>query len=213
MSNKATMWYIIFYCLFCSIVVPIIFKDNYFTIIITLNFSFVVQIGPRLFVEEKENTTLETILSSPISMKKIFMGKVWFCFSLILAMLYSCFVITNIISLCVGSNNFMEFQVKEVLIFFFLIPVSVLTLSYHATYLSLKSSDSRACALVMIFVTVLYSILPISIFSCVEFEAIVLVIMIAFYLIMNLFIYIILSKRAKEYFNKSIVLTLLSKVM
>lgn len=211
--NKVTLWYIIIYCLFCSIVVPIVFKDMFVAIIIALNFAFVVQIGPNLFVKEKENATLETIISAPVSMKKIFMGKVCYCFTVVLAMLYISYIGAILVNLVIKNNDFMGLQLKQVVIYFLFIPLSLIVESFHATFLSLKSNDSRACALKLIFVTALYSILPISIFSSFKLDPIIVPIMITINLLLNLIIFSILWKRVKIYFNKSIVLTMLSKVV
>ncbi len=212
-SNKVTLGYVILYCLVCGIIVPIIFKENFFPTLITLNFALAVQIGPTLFVREKENATLETILTTPISMKTIFYSKVWFCYSYMSAVFLSSCIGVGVVYLFRGVYILTKLNLIHFILSGCVILMVLFVLAYHVTYTSLIADDGRACAIKLIFITVIYSILPISFFSCLELDKNVLTILFCFILVVCLVAFLGLTRCAKTYFSKSIVFSVLNKVV
>lgn len=209
-SNKVSLSYILIYCFLCGALLPVFFADNYYTLIVVLIFSYSVQISPKLFALEKEENTFETLLSSPIDMKSIYVGKSLYCFSVIMIMFYASYIMTFIISLFVSEFRSL-FQIKECITSVILLPMTVLTLAFHGAYISLKSNDSRACSLTMIFVSILYSIIPITLFAVIPMDNIIFIILVFLYVLLNVFIYIFIWNKVKKYFNKSLVFLLLRR--
>jgi len=155
-SGKSNLVLIGIIIAICGIVSPI-FSPIYFTIFSPLlALMFLAQISPGLFVDEKDNHTLETLVTLPISIKKIIYGKVLYGFLLTLFLFLCSFGLGFVVSMI--AHHSVIFTWKQVIGYILMIPFTFWAFAYQATYMSLKSNDSGACALTLSFVSVIYNI-------------------------------------------------------
>jgi ABC-type transport system involved in cytochrome c biogenesis permease component len=199
-ANKASVMFLFFYCACIGLVLPAFGKDNVIVSIIALSLCFIVQITPGLFVVEKENHSLETLLSSPMPMKKIYRGKALYSFCMITVVLYTSVILSWIMKLF--RTGGLQVGVQEAVVIFLCIPASIYNLCDHAVYLSLKSNDSRACALSSIALSIVYMIMPVAIYTCISFPMRQWFVILAFYMVLNLVNAILLRLVTRKYMDK-----------
>jgi len=140
----------------CGVIAPL-FSSMYFIMFgPMLGLMFIGQTSPELFVNEKGGHTLETLVTTPVNIKKIIYGKVLSCFLISLFLFLVSFGLGVLVSLVVHKAAL--FTWWQALAYVLLAPVAFWVFSYQATYFSLKSNDSGSCALTLSFVSFLYSI-------------------------------------------------------
>ena len=211
-AEKTTLIYMGCIYILCVTVVPLYWQERFFSLVGILSLNFIVQIGPRLFVGEKENDTLETLISTPYEVETIFMGKTLFCFSVLCIMFYLSVGGTAFLSLFCGLNIF-EGTWKEILLIIALIPLAFFIASYHAASISLKTDDSKVCAVKLIGIMILYAVL----INCVLIilttpSLITSVTVILFYIVIMIGVLFILYNRNRKILKKSIVFSCMGRV-
>ncbi|MCL2342612.1 MAG: ABC-2 transporter permease [Firmicutes bacterium] len=140
----------------CGVIAPL-FSAMYFTMFgVMFSLVFIAQISPELFVDEKGNHTLETLVTLPVNIRKIIYGKVLACFLISLGLFLCATGLGMLVSYIAHKTTVFTWQ--QALEYILLMPVTFLLFSYQATYFSLKSNDSSSCALVLTFVAILYSL-------------------------------------------------------
>lgn len=209
-KNKANGIFIIILLIICGIFIPVFYIKGFYSIVLTLVCAFVSQIAPALFAGEKENRTLETLITLPIKIKNIYLGKVIFCFIVCIALMYISFFLGGLISVISGIGIDFVYSFLYIIIYLIFIPISIWNLSYHSVYLSLKANDVRVCALELTFAGIAYAILPIAVLTLAsDAEEYPMEIILLLYLLIELGIFIILRKSVKKYLKKPVILGLL----
>ena len=211
-AEKATLIYMGVIYILCVAIVPLYWPERFLSLVSILSLNFIVQIGPRLFVGEKENDTLETLISTPYRVEKIFTGKTLFCFSILSIMFYLSVGSTALLSLFCGLKIF-EGTWKQILLAITLIPLAFFTASYHAAYTSLKADDSKVCAVKLIGIMILYAVLVNCILTILTTQSLIIsVAVILFYIIIIIGVLFILYNRSRKILKKSIVFSCLGRV-
>lgn len=211
-SNKASAVYIIGYCFICGIFIPYFFNQEFNALIIILIFSVITQISPGVFANEREDKTFETLISMPISMNEIFLSKATYCFITIVTMLYITYLLNYGMSFIVSNPFIKHFKIENMIIYFLMLPISIFNLSYHATYISFRSNDSKACAIKTIYISVPYYVISIALIEVARIAKKGFIVAIISYILINIVIFLILNFKVKKYFDKSKILELLGGI-
>lgn len=202
-SNKATVIFVFLFIIIGGVIMPV-FNNNYMsTSLATFSFLLIVQIAPGLFTEEKENRTLETLLTTPLDMKSIYMGKVLFCTTLICSVLISSAILGNVIGLMINGKS--NFNLFETLITYLLIIIGISNASKQSVYYSLKSNDNRGCSLKVMGAMFIYIILADIICMPMNLSFNNRMILKLIYFIIHGFIYIYNYMIARKYMDKVII--------
>lgn len=158
-SHSSQVIYMLLVCFAVSLGFSITSENPGYMISISIPIISAVQISPKLFVSEKENRTFETLLTLPLTWKEIFKGKTLFCFIIIVFMLYFSNVITALSAVFFRHTNLWEiFNIWNFMAYYLLPIIMIYNLSLKLTLLSLKSNDSKACAIDSLLVAFLYAI-------------------------------------------------------
>ena len=209
-SNKASSLYIFGYCLVCGIFIPYFFTREFDSMSTILILSAIAQISPGVFAKEREDRTFETMLSLPVSMKKIFMSKTIFSFTIIACMLHISYILNYGMSFFLDSSSFKHFDLRNVLVYFPMLVILIFNMAYQATYTSFISRDSKATAIKTTYTSMPYYLMAAFIIEVSKRSDRFFSLYILIFLLINLIIFIILTLRTKKYFKKSSLLQLLN---
>ncbi len=201
--DKAMVFFLIVSILIGGIAAPVIKKDYFMVTVATISFLLIVQLAPSLFTEEKENKTLETLLSTPISMRSIYRGKTLFCFLTCGYVL----CLSMIIGVSILYIKYYEFvySLLELLMICALLLLGVYNASKQAVYYSLLSDDSRSCSLKVIVTTLLYIVLADVIAVPINIDFTNRMILRGIYLVIQLIIGIVYWIKTRKYMDKTVI--------
>lgn len=172
-----------------------------------LTLSFVGQMVSEIFVGEKDNQTLETLISLPIKMKTIFLSKVMYSFVLCYVLNCVSFLIA-FITTAIVKGEIKSFNLPFIFGLFLLVPLCFYTFCFFASYLSLKSHEGASCALILMFVGVFFSI-PAAVLLAVLQSNVYILATCGIYILINGIILFVLNLIIKKYYDKTMIFELL----
>lgn len=210
-SNTSQVIYIIIASLFLSCVFFFMSRNYLQFLIIAVPLLCITQIAPGLFVIEKENRILESILTLPLTLKQIFFGKALYCFTAIVVIYYASCMIAAILNFTLsGINVFQTFNLK-VMFASIIFPLPMFyNQAVKSALVSLKSKDSKACAMDITLVSFLYALPCFIEITCSQQEWKVWIIVAVIYLIIEAITAYILYKNIEGYKKKSSISNLLT---
>ena len=140
------------------------------------------------------------------------MGKTLFCFSILCIMFFASIGVTALSSvifhLVIFSGNRAETVINVVLI-----PFAFFAASYHSAYTSLKSDDSKVCAVKLIEIMILYAVLVYFVLTVFTVEPKTVAIgLILLYIIVTFGILVILHFKIRKILKKSIIFSRLGRI-
>ena len=146
----------------CGIVVPLFSNVTFAIMSVFLTMSFIAQMAPGIFVEEKDSRSLETLVTLPVGMRQIVYGKVLACFLVSVLLFWLSFGLGLLVSF--AKYKAVPFTLEQALGFAALVPLAFWAFSWQCTYTSLKAKDTGVCALTLTFVSILYAVPPVLLF-------------------------------------------------
>lgn len=209
-SNRASAVYIIGYCFMCGIFIPYFTNSEFNALNTILIFSAITQISPAVFAKEREDRTFETLVSLPVSMRKIFLSKAIYCCIIIVTMLYISYVLNYAMGFFTYNLSINHFEIRNIVVYLIMLPILIFNISYHATYVSFKSNDSKASAIKTIYIGVPYYFISTILIEASKKPDKVFIFTIVSYILINIVIFIMLGFKTKKYFKKSKLLQLLN---
>lgn len=209
-SNRSHVIYILSFSILLSVISSLRWSDVNTITIICIPIFCIIQLTPGLFVVEKENRTLESLMALPVTVKEIFVGKIFSCFILAAVLYLLSNTMTILISSVIFDKNIIGYFNVVVFLAFSIMPlVMFLNLSMKATLLSLKSSDSKACAMDITFIAFVYAIPCMIVMACVNQSHLVWIIIASIYIIIEVVQFLVILRAFSIYGNKSLFSNLL----
>jgi len=218
-ASKSSVVLLVIIIAVCGIGAPIFSQMNFIMYCPLLALMFIAQNSPSLFVDEKDNRTLETLVTLPVEIKKILYAKVFYAFLTPLFLFLISFALGLAVSFAV--NHAVVFTWRQIIEYVVMFPLTFLVFAYQSAYLSLKSNDSGACALTLTFVSILYNI-PAMVVLVFVLEpisttwnlwglslAVNLQSVTCAYIVILVAAFVVLHLMLRKYFNKTAIFTLL----
>ena len=161
-ASKSNLIFLGIILVACGIVAPLFSDAVYAVLSIMFTLSFIAQMAPAIFVEEKDSRSLETLVTLPVNMKQIIYGKVMGSFLTSILLFWTSLGLGFLVSYIRYGKTI--FTWEQILLLLILIPLTFWAFSWQCTYTSLKSKDTGVCALTLTFVSILYAIPPLFLF-------------------------------------------------
>ncbi|WDV44104.1 hypothetical protein PV797_11255 [Clostridiaceae bacterium M8S5] len=204
--KKYTIILMIIIALITSIIIPIVLNKSALRIQLSIVATFTIillkQWAAESFASEKENKTLESLLSTCVNIKCLFFAKAFFVYLLSSFIQYSLIIILTLINYYFETQVFLE--LNEIIIFIILLSCIKLFITTRVTLISLFSKNvqvANSMAAKYLYV----SILCISIIITLKFVSLsnliyLYSIFIVFLIIVNVLSIIHVNNKIKKFF-------------
>lgn len=164
-NNRAFIMYYLYIIILTGVVLPLFTEFNtgiwgvsmYLLIIV----CFIGIIIPSTlisdsFAGEKERKTLETLISTPITITALYLGKVFFAIivteCIIVIVYISNLIVYNVISLIQGGGFFMPFNGRSHFVYVILSFAVGCFISFFGSILSIHTKNVKSCNLLIMLV-------------------------------------------------------------